>query len=133
LLRRPPRPLSAVLAEAKERRVEATIEGHVLERVLVDVQASGIQVITFEDATASVRVLVQPETPGHSEASWIGWRLQIDLVGGPEAQREAKRVLEAEPGRRARAPEGDYLLPVAIRLVQQGAWMAPRGGTAAIP
>jgi hypothetical protein len=66
-------------------------------------------------------VLVQPDTPGEYWAAWLGRRIQIDVVGGDDADREIEAVIAAEPGRRERAPAGRCMLARTVRMgVQSG-------------
>jgi hypothetical protein len=96
-----------------------TIEGYVTERVLVDSHASGNSIITLDDGTGTLRVLVQPDTPGQYWAAWTGRRIQIDLLHGPDAQRSVDAILDGDPQRRTRAPDGECTLAVEVRMGAQ--------------
>jgi len=117
---RPPRPLAALLAEAREGSATDAVEGDVLDRVLPEGTARGLALVTFGDATARVLLPVPREMRGSHEAAWIGWRLQIDLLAGEEAARDARRMVSAAGAGRFEPPEGDYAIPLAIRHAQQG-------------
>jgi hypothetical protein len=98
-----------------------TIEGYLTDRVLIDGVASGNSIVTLDDGTGAIRVLVQPDTPGEYWAAWLGRRIQIDVVGGDDADREIEAVIAAEPGRRERAPAGRCMLARTVRMgVQSG-------------
>lgn len=112
-------PIRSVLDGASGQSEPAVVEGYVTDRVLIDGQASGNSVIAIEDATGTVRVLVQPDTVGSYWAAWVGRRIQVDVLAGLAARHQIDEVLDAEPHRRSRAPVGDCVLAVAVRMAVQ--------------
>jgi hypothetical protein len=114
-LRRPAaEPICAVRAAAASQPV--TIEGHITARLLIDGIAGGNTVITFDDGTDALRVLVQPDTHGNYWASHLGARVQADVLTGPTGQRQVDAILGADAARRARAPAGECALATEVRF-----------------
>ena len=112
----PAAPISTVLAGTAGQSEPATIEGYVTDRALIDGQASGNSIIALDDGTGSVRVLVQPKTEGSYWAAWVGRRIQVDVLAGTGGLRTIDEVLDAAPDRRRRAPVGNCVLAVEVRV-----------------
>jgi hypothetical protein len=81
----PARPIAEVLQEARERTVDATVEGLVAQRLGID----GDRGILLEDKTGTMRLRVPRDTPGAYWAAWPGRRIQIDVRIGPLASAQA--------------------------------------------
>jgi hypothetical protein len=96
--------------------VPATIEGFITDRALIDGVASGNSIITLDDGTGSVRLLVQPDTPAAYWGGWVGRRIQADVLAGSAADREIDAVIDADPRRRQHAPAGRCVLAREVRV-----------------
>jgi hypothetical protein len=59
---------------------------------------------------------VPPDTKGRYWAGWVGRRIQIDVLTGPEALRRIDEVLDGDPERRRRAPVGNCVLAAEVRI-----------------
>jgi hypothetical protein len=70
-----------------------TVEGFIRHRELLDGQARGPTLVTLDDGTGTVQVLVQADTLGRYWAAWPGRRIQVDVDASPEAQTTLQRVL----------------------------------------
>jgi hypothetical protein len=120
--RLPTTPVRDVLDAPTDHAEPSTIEGYVTDRVLIDnVASGGYMIITLDDGTAAAHVRFRPDTPGNYWASWIGRRIQIDVLAGRTAAREIDAALDAVPERRNRSPAGRCLLAREARVgVQPG-------------
>ena len=119
--RLPAEPIRHVLDGTAGVSEPATIEGFITGRVLLDIEASGPSIITLDDATGSVQVLVQPNTPGQYWAAWEGRRIQVDVLAGDAADREINAIIDADPRRRERSSAGRPALAREVRMGVQSA------------
>jgi cell wall assembly regulator SMI1 len=88
-------PIRAVLAGEPDLRDPVTIEGHVAHRVPSSGYSGTHAIVTLDDGTGSIHVLVGIETPGQSWAGGIGRRIQADVATGPDASAQVEEILSA--------------------------------------
>jgi hypothetical protein len=118
-----PHPMAHAIRTALERGTgdsePMTIEGYVTNVALGDEPRDMPLLVTLNDASGSICVLVEADTPGRHWASWRGRRIQLDVVCSPDAQRRVDEIVGAQAPRQERAAADGYGVAREVRVAVQ--------------